>query len=78
MVLDNFIPPMLEAVLADYQRCAVPSARYYNSAPYLKAVLRSKPGLVWLRLQNTSEWGSSSSLKKGQRDNVKGIIPTFF
>lgn len=27
MVLENFIPPMLEAVLADYQRCAVPSAR---------------------------------------------------
>merc|ERR1712038_1897070 len=27
MVLDNFIPPMLEAVLADYQRCSVPSAR---------------------------------------------------
>ncbi|XP_023337430.1 exportin-1 [Eurytemora carolleeae] len=27
MVLDNFIPPMLDAVLADYQRCAVPSAR---------------------------------------------------
>jgi len=27
MVLDNFIPPMLEAVLADYQRCTVPSAR---------------------------------------------------
>merc|ERR1712024_138340 len=27
MVLDNFIPPMLEAVLTDYQRCAVPSAR---------------------------------------------------
>ena len=24
MVLDNFIPPMLEAVLADYQRCSVP------------------------------------------------------
>jgi len=27
MVLDNFIPPMLEAVLTDYQRCSVPSAR---------------------------------------------------
>merc|ERR1711963_1337307 len=27
MVLDNFIPPLLEAVLADYQRCSVPSAR---------------------------------------------------
>jgi len=27
MVLDNFIPPMLEAVLNDYQRCSVPSAR---------------------------------------------------
>merc|ERR550525_911176 len=27
MVLDNFIPPLLEAVLTDYQRCAVPSAR---------------------------------------------------
>jgi len=27
MVLDNFIPPLLEAVLNDYQRCAVPSAR---------------------------------------------------
>ena len=27
MVLDNFIPPLLEAVLTDYTRCAVPSAR---------------------------------------------------
>ena len=27
MVLDNFIPPLLEAVLSDYQRCSVPSAR---------------------------------------------------
>merc|ERR1711963_1291815 len=27
MVLDSFIPPLLEAVLTDYQRCAVPSAR---------------------------------------------------
>merc|ERR1712025_1249997 len=27
MVLDNFIPPLLEAVLTDYQRCSVPSAR---------------------------------------------------
>jgi len=27
MVLDNFIPPMLEAVLADYHRCTVPAAR---------------------------------------------------
>ncbi|CAG0915869.1 unnamed protein product [Notodromas monacha] len=27
MVLDNFIPPLLEAVLLDYSRCPVPSAR---------------------------------------------------
>jgi len=27
MVLDNFIPPLLEAVLTDYQRCTVPAAR---------------------------------------------------
>nr|CAG4635920.1 EOG090X00LI [Eubosmina coregoni] len=27
LVLDNFIPPLLNAVLFDYQRCAVPSAR---------------------------------------------------
>jgi exportin-1 len=27
MVLENFIPPLLDAVLLDYQRCAVPSAR---------------------------------------------------
>ncbi|XP_035225153.1 exportin-1-like, partial [Stegodyphus dumicola] len=27
MVLDNFIPPLLDAVLLDYQRCSVPSAR---------------------------------------------------
>merc|ERR1712025_1015043 len=27
MVLDNFIPPLLEAVLTDYQRCSVPAAR---------------------------------------------------
>lgn len=27
LVLDNFIPPLLNAVLYDYQRCAVPSAR---------------------------------------------------
>ena len=27
MVLENFIPPLLDAVLMDYQRCTVPSAR---------------------------------------------------
>jgi exportin-1 len=27
MVMENFIPPLLDAVLLDYQRCAVPSAR---------------------------------------------------
>lgn len=27
MVLENFIPPFLDAVLLDYQRTAVPSAR---------------------------------------------------
>lgn len=27
MVLENFIPPLLDAVLLDYQRCTVPSAR---------------------------------------------------
>jgi len=27
IVLQNFIPPLLEAVLQDYQRCSVPSAR---------------------------------------------------
>ena len=27
MVLDSFIPPLLDAVLLDYQRCSVPSAR---------------------------------------------------
>lgn len=27
MVIENFIPPLLDAVLLDYQRCAVPSAR---------------------------------------------------
>ena len=27
LVLDNFIPPLLNAVLFDYQRCSVPSAR---------------------------------------------------
>lgn len=27
MVLDNFIPPLLDAVLLDYQRCTVPTAR---------------------------------------------------
>ena len=27
MVLDNFIPPLLDAVLLDYQRCSVPIAR---------------------------------------------------
>ncbi|XP_055376671.1 exportin-1 [Condylostylus longicornis] len=27
MVLDNFIPPLLEAVLLDYQRCKIPQAR---------------------------------------------------
>ena len=27
LVLDNFIPPLLDAVLFDYQRCSVPSAR---------------------------------------------------
>ena len=27
MVLENFIPPLLDAVLLDYQRTAIPSAR---------------------------------------------------
>jgi exportin-1 len=27
LVLENFIPPLLDAVLLDYQRCSVPSAR---------------------------------------------------
>ena len=27
MVLDNFIPPLLDAVLLDYQRCSIPIAR---------------------------------------------------
>lgn len=27
MVMDNFIPPLLDAVLLDYQRCKIPSAR---------------------------------------------------
>ena len=27
MVLENFIPPLLDAVLLDYQRCTVPAAR---------------------------------------------------
>merc|ERR1712241_381854 len=27
MVMENFIPPLLDAVLLDYQRCTVPSAR---------------------------------------------------
>lgn len=27
MVLENFIPPLLDAVLIDYKRCTVPSAR---------------------------------------------------
>ena len=27
MVLENFIPPLLDAVLVDYQRCSVPAAR---------------------------------------------------
>uniref|UniRef100_A0A1I8MB08 Exportin-1 n=1 Tax=Musca domestica TaxID=7370 RepID=A0A1I8MB08_MUSDO len=27
LVMDNFIPPLLDAVLLDYQRCKVPSAR---------------------------------------------------
>lgn len=27
MVLENFIPPLLDAVLMDYQRCTVPAAR---------------------------------------------------
>ena len=39
MVLDNFIPPMLEAVLADYQRCTVPSAREPEVSIYLSIYL---------------------------------------
>ena len=44
MVLENFIPPMLEAVLADYQRCAVPSARYEYQTTGIGYTLRRKSG----------------------------------
>lgn len=49
VVIDNFIPPLLDAVLLDYQRCKVPSAREAKVLSAM-AVIVGK-----LRLSITSE-----------------------
>ncbi len=36
IVLENFIPPMLDAVLADYHRCTVPEAREPEVSNFFK------------------------------------------
>ncbi|XP_037047056.1 exportin-1 [Bradysia coprophila] len=49
MVIENFIPPLLDAVLLDYQRCKVPSARESKVLSAMAAIVNK------LRSSITSE-----------------------
>jgi len=50
MVLDNFIPPLLEAVLTDYQRCAVPSAREPEVLSVMGTVVNKLKNYITLQI----------------------------
>jgi len=50
MVLDNFIPPLLEAVLTDYQRCAVPSAREPEVLSVMGTVVNKLKSYITLQI----------------------------
>lgn len=46
MVIDNFIPPLLDAVLLDYQRCTVPSAREAKVLSTMAAIVNRLKGAI--------------------------------
>ena len=46
MVLENFIPPLLDAVLLDYQRCSVPSAREPEVLSTMATVVNKLKGTI--------------------------------
>lgn len=46
MVIENFIPPLLDAVLLDYQRCKVPSAREAKVLSTMAAIVNKLRGSI--------------------------------
>ncbi len=46
MVLENFIPPLLDAVLLDYQRCSIPSAREPEVLSTMATVVKKLKGTI--------------------------------
>lgn len=46
MVLENFIPPLLDAVLLDYQRCAVPAAREPEVLSAMSMIVHRLEGFI--------------------------------
>merc|ERR1712018_280060 len=46
MVLEDFIPPLLDAVLLDYQRCAVPSAREPEVLSVMASIVNKLKGTI--------------------------------
>jgi hypothetical protein len=45
-VLDNFIPPLLDAVLLDYRRCPVPSAREPEVLSTMATIIETLKGSI--------------------------------
>lgn len=50
MVLENFIPPLLDAVLMDYQRCAVPAAREPEVLSTMATTVNKLKGTITLQI----------------------------
>ncbi|KAL1442968.1 hypothetical protein MTO96_030500 [Rhipicephalus appendiculatus] len=46
MVLENFIPPLLDAVLLDYQRCTVPAAREPEVLSAMSMIVHRLEGFI--------------------------------
>ncbi|GFQ86528.1 exportin-1 [Trichonephila clavata] len=46
MVLENFIPPLLDAVLLDYQRCTVPAAREPEVLSTMATIVNRLEGVI--------------------------------
>ncbi len=46
LVLENFIPPLLDAVLLDYQRCAIPSAREPEVLSTMSTIVNKLKGTI--------------------------------
>ncbi|GFS30951.1 exportin-1 [Trichonephila inaurata madagascariensis] len=46
MVLENFIPPLLDAVLLDYQRCTVPAAREPEVLSAMATIVNRLEGVI--------------------------------